>query len=106
MRLAVLKKRNAAESELLGGQWFRCSSGPGNPNHLYAAFESIIDHMPFSDGDITESVAYISGYGQTGRSDRYSLVRCSILQELKALRDQQYVDLALAGFTDELNRGS
>ncbi|KAI0802995.1 hypothetical protein BC629DRAFT_1284035 [Irpex lacteus] len=58
MRLAVLRKRNAAESELLDGTH-------GDIDRICAAFESIIDHMRFSDTDITD-----------------------ILQELKALRDQ------------------
>ncbi|KAI0344026.1 hypothetical protein BDW22DRAFT_1412644 [Trametopsis cervina] len=47
MRIAILKKRNAAESELLD------------------AFKSIVDHMSFSDIDVTD-----------------------ILQELKLLQDQ------------------
>ncbi|KAI0085689.1 meiosis protein SPO22/ZIP4 like-domain-containing protein [Irpex rosettiformis] len=58
MRLAVLKKRNAAESELVD------------------AFKSIIDHMRFSDGDITD-----------------------ILQELKALRDQHPLVVSVHRYT-------
>ena len=77
MRIAVLKRRKAAESQLLDGQLL---SYPVLSSIVKLtrrpAFKSIIDHMSYSDSNVTECVSCDiapcpAGFGLTGSPSQH-----------------------------------